>query len=306
MSKTPGACLILPVLNAEKHFEEWVEGYSSQNCMPEKFNVIDSTSTDLTVHLFEKVADNVEVIDRKDFNHGGTRNYGLKGLNDTDVVIFLTQDAILAGPHAIERIISAFEEPSVAAAYGRQLPRDGAGYIESHARYANYPPNSEIRSKRDIPLRGFKTAFLSNSFAAYRVSALREVGGFPTNVILGEDFYVAAKLLMRDWRIAYVANSCVKHSHDYNVIDEARRYFDIGVFHSSNKWLFDLLGRAGGEGLKFIKSEVLFLLRRRPLLIPEAILRSICKLLFYKLGLAHNFIPNNFRKLLSMHKFYWE
>ena len=42
-----------------------------------------------------------------------------------------------------------------------------------------------------------KTAFNSNSFAAYRRKALKDVGGFPINTILSEDMYVTAKMLLK-------------------------------------------------------------------------------------------------------------
>ncbi|GAB4295946.1 MAG: hypothetical protein Kow0096_13090 [Thiohalomonadaceae bacterium] len=192
------------------------------------------------------------------------------------------------------------------AAYGRQLPRQGAGLIEAHARYFNYPDAGVTRSKEDIPRFGFKAAFISNSFAAYRVAALREIGGFPSDVILGEDFYAAARLLQAGGKIAYVADSRVLHSHGYGVIQEARRYFDIGVFHASNPWLLQLLGRAGGEGLKFVRSELGFLLRKNVFLIPEALIRTVMKLLFYRLGLAYRLLPRDVNRSLSMHRFYWD
>jgi len=53
-------------------------------------------------------------------------------------------------------------------------------------------------------LYGIKTAFLSNSFSAYRKKALQEIGWFKDNLILGEDTYAGAKLLLKGYKIAYV------------------------------------------------------------------------------------------------------
>ena len=83
---------------------------------------------------------------------------------------------------------------------------------------------------------GIKAAFLSNSFAAYRRSALESVGGFPSDTIFGEDTFAAAKMLLNGWKIAYSAEATVYHSHNLTFIEEFRRYFDIGVFHSREKW----------------------------------------------------------------------
>ena len=80
-------------------------------------------------------------------------------------------------------------------------------------------------------------AFISNSFAAYRVSVLKEVGGFPDDVIFGEDMFVATKMLKAGYKIAYAAGACVYHSHDYSLWQEMKRYFDMGVFHAREPWI---------------------------------------------------------------------
>ena len=59
---------------------------------------------------------------------------------------------------------------------------------------------------------GIKTAFLSDSFAAYRCDALADVGGFP-DVPACEDMYVGAKLLQAGYTIVYAAEAQVYHSH---------------------------------------------------------------------------------------------
>ena len=82
-----------------------------------------------------------------------------------------------------------------------------------------------------------KTAFNSNSFAAYRRKALKDVGGFPINTILSEDMYVTAKMLLKNWSVAYCADAKVYHSHNYTIWQEFKRYFDIGVFHAKEAWI---------------------------------------------------------------------
>ena len=104
--------------------------------------------------------------------HGGTRSQGAAHCTESEILIFLTQDAIPAQPCALPRLAAAFDNPEVGIAYGRQLPRAEAGAIESHARLYNYPPQSELRTLADSQRLGLKTCFCSNSFAAYRRSAL--------------------------------------------------------------------------------------------------------------------------------------
>ncbi len=303
MSLKIGLCV--PTLNAGNEWKGWLREFLRQNISLDVSLVIDSSSNDRTVDLTRDAGLSVYQIEKASFNHGATRQLGVSMLPDVDVLVFMTQDAILASPDSINNLIHAFDNPEVGAAYGRQLPRKTASYIEEHSRIFNYPEKSRITSLEDSKKLGIKTAFISNSFAAYRCTALEEVGGFPLNTILGEDTYVAAKMLLKGKKIAYCADAKVYHSHGYSYLEEFRRYFDIGVFHSREKWFRDELGQAEGEGLRYVKSELNYLLRKNFLLIPSALLRAAFKLLGYRFGLSENNIPQKIKAYLSMHKGYW-
>jgi rhamnosyltransferase len=241
-----------------------------------------------------------------DFNHGGTRTLALQNVPaGTDVVVFMTQDALLATPDALQALQSAFADPTVACAYGRQLPHTDAKPLAAHARAFNYPATSRTLSMADQPQLGLKTCFLSNSFAAYRLADLLTLGGFPSNVILGEDMSVAARLLMVGKRLAYVAEACAYHSHNYTLAQEFRRYFDTGVFHTRTPWLLQTFGDVGGEGLRFVRSELAYLWRQDPAWIPIAVVTTILKWLGYKLGRIEAYLPMVLKRWCSMHKGYW-
>jgi rhamnosyltransferase len=152
---------------------------------------------------------------------------------------------------------------------------------------------------------GFKSIFISNSFAAYRRSALLAVGGFPNDVIFGEDTVVAAKLLLADWSIAYVAEAKAYHSHPYSIGQEFQRYFDIGVLHTREAWLGDKFGSANGEGLRFVRSELDYLRRTRMRLIPSALLRTASKWIGYRLGRKESKLSIRWKRKLSMHSQFW-
>ena len=139
------------------------------------------------------------------YPRGRRRRWRVQAVSYTHlIVVYLTQDAVLATPDSLDRLMSAFEDEDVAAAYGRQLPRLGAGPIESHARLFNYPPQSDVRDFESRHTLGIKATFLSNSFSAYRVDALREVGGFPSDVIMAEDALVTGKLLLAGWKLSLI------------------------------------------------------------------------------------------------------
>lgn len=297
--------LIVPTYNAGKLWTDCVSAVTKQVSQFDDVIVIDSGSSDKTIEIARNAGFHVISIEKESFNHGRTRQRAIETTGDCEFVVFLTQDAVLFDEHSISNMLAYFNNKKIAAVCGRQLPRKHAGAIESHARLYNYPEQSYMRSMLDIKKYGLKTAFISNSFAAYRVSALQEVGGFPDNVIFGEDMYVAAKLLKAGYGIAYAADACVYHSHDYSMLQEFRRYLDMGVFHAHESWLRREFGTAEGEGLKFVVSESRYLLKHAFWLIPEGLLRTILRYAGFRLGLIERYMPLKFKRKMSMNPGYF-
>lgn len=297
--------VIIPTLNAGKYIHGLLASIKSQT-VPCDIVVIDSSSNDGTVNIAKSHGARTIVIERGDFDHGKTRNIASREAAG-DILVFLTQDAVLADDTAIGNLTKPFsEDEMIGASYGRQLPRLGAGAIEAHARLFNYPETSCIKTFADAPLLGIKTAFISNSFAAYRRTALMAVGGFPSNTILSEDTYVAAKMLIAGKKIAYCADARVFHSHGYGFIEEFRRYFDIGVFHARESWIRLKFGQAEGEGARFVRSEIAYLMNKAWWLIPSALFRAFLKLLAYRLGMIEDRLPLILKRRLSMHRLFWK
>jgi rhamnosyltransferase len=102
---------------------------------------------------------------------------------------------------------------------------------------------------------------------------LETVGGFPAHAIVDEDTYVAARMLLAGRNIAYCAEAEVFHSHDFSWKQGWQRYFDIEVFHARNPWLGAAFGAAEEVGLRFLKSEVSYLVGCHPGLIPQELFR---------------------------------
>ncbi|MBS4095575.1 MAG: glycosyltransferase family 2 protein [Sulfuricella sp.] len=298
--------LCIPTYNPGKFAPLLLQAIRGQSIQPNQLLVVDSGSSDGTPDFFSAQGVEVRSIPLAEFNHGATRQLCVDVHPDADIVVFLTQDAILNENSALETLLARFADPHIGAAYGRQLPRPNAGPIEAHARVFNYPDTGALKSLADAPHLGIKTAFLSNSFAAYRRAALCEIGGFPGHVILGEDTWVGAKMLLAGWHIAYCAQATVLHSHDFGPLQEFRRYFDIGVFHGREAWLRREFGEPRGEGMRFIRSEWRFLAKMAPFLIPAAFLRTMLKFLGYKLGTSERLLPVSLKRHLSLHAGYWD
>ena len=314
--------VIVPTYNPGREaWAKWVQALQTQNCKPIQVVVVDSGSTDGSLDLSLKAGFTVLHTKAQDFNHGGTRQWALNQgfLNPEpnpapDYIVFLTQDALLASPNALAELLQAFQDPQVAAAYGRQLPNPEAHWLEAHTRSFNYPDTGRTVQLQDKASLGIKACFLSNSFAAFRLQALMAQGGFPAHLPLGEDTFTAAKLLLSGQSLRYQASAAVYHSHNYNGLQDFQRMFDTGVFHAQNPWLLQSFGKAEGEGARLVKSQWAYLKApssqsSHPNLfqgILQLLITNALKLVGYKLGRAYQWLPMALVKKFAMNKVFWQ
>ena len=297
------AVIIVPTLNAGESWRQWITAYNQLANKPECL-VIDSSSSDDTVKLAKDAGIKVEIIGKEEFDHGGTRNLGLS-LTSSRYVVFMTQDAILADKDSVNKLLEPFQDESIAAVCGRQLSRKNSGVFEKYSRYKNYPDTSAVRTYADKNSLGIRTAFMSNSFAAYRRDVLESFNGFQDKQIFGEDMCVTARMLKSGWKTAYASEAEVIHSHDYALQQEFKRYFDMGVFHAHEPWIRGEFGMAESEGLKFVIAEIKYISKHAFWCIPEAMLRTLFRYTGFRLGLMEKMLPLWLKRLLAMNKNYF-
>ncbi len=299
--------IIIPVRNGGGRWREAAAALRGAVPDPSMVVVVDSSSTDGSDTVAADLGFVVERIDPRTFNHGRTRQAAVdRFCQGREFALFLTHDAVIEGPGSLTTLLDAFLNPQVGAAYGRQLPHHNAGPFGRHIVSFLYPATGDVRTLADAPRHGIRTAPLSNSFAAYRIRALNECGGFPSTLILGEDTYVGFRMLLARWSVSYCATALVRHSHDYSVFQDMQRYFDFGVLHAQLPELLHELGEPEGDGLRFVKSELRFMTAAAPWLLPEVAVRNAAKYLGYRLGRVFRKLPNSARRRLSMTAGYWD
>lgn len=297
--------VIIPTYNAATELEKLLVCLRQQT-LPCEVIVIDSSSSDNTPKIAGQYGALVKTIDKDAFDHGGTRTLAGK-MAAGDILVYMTQDALPADSTSLEKLVKPLTDRTVGAVYGRQLPHPGASPFSAHLRLFNYPGISIIKRLADKDTMGLKTPFLSNSFAAYRRTDLEKTGWFRERLIMGEDTFAGARLLLAGQAIAYAADAAVYHSHDYTPAGEFRRYFDIGVFHTTENWILSEFGDATGEGMSYLKSAISYLAERGKYhLLPELAVRTGLKLAGYSLGRRFSAIPGPLRKKLSMHPDWWD
>lgn len=245
--------LVILTLDAGEEIGNLLKRLLDQTVVPNEILVVDSASTDNTVSIAKEYPGvRVLSIERKDFNHGLTRDMALREATG-DIVCFMTQDAVPTNDKFVENLIAPIlSDGEIAISSGRQLPKADARRFEQLVRAFNYTDVSYVRSKADVSKLGIKTYFATDVCAAYRRSQYLELGGFgKTN--MSEDMLMAAKAINAGYKVAYAANAEVYHSHNLTLKEQYRRNYAIGVFLETNKDVVKCESEVG-EGSKLVKS----------------------------------------------------
>ena len=299
--------VIIPTLNGEMTLRDFFAALAMQDMEVDEILVGDSESTDKTVEICTANGAEVVTIPRSEFDHGGTRTL-LANRAKGDILIYFTQDAVLSSPDALNKLVTPLiDDNDLSCAYGRQLPHPNASLLAAHLRHFNYPPNSETRKFDQRTHLGLKTIFISNSFAAYKREALGAVEFFKNGLIFGEDTCTLGRLLKQGGRVFYAGDAAVYHSHNYGFNEEFRRSFDIGVLHSSEKWLLETYGNAEGVGRKYVISALKEIISKKQyVLVIDWFFRNSIKFTGYKFGRMYLHLPKFLCSKLSLNRRWWD
>jgi rhamnosyltransferase len=275
--------VIIPTLNAGSVLGPLLLSLTKQTISIEVI-IVDSSSTDDTTKLATQYEARVLTVARNDFNHGKTRNLGIFHAK-SEIVVLLTQDALPADGYCLENLVKPLQDPQIVASFGRQVPRPDASPTENFTRIFNYPETVVVKGREDLPELGIKTFFFSNVCSAIKTKEFKELGGFPENIIMFEDLIFATKAILKGYKIAYVPDAKVRHSHNFSLVQQFHRYQDAGISLRNNSWIFEH-AKAKREGAEFLKQQIAYLSKNHQYhWIPFAIAESVFKFTGFWLGL---------------------
>ncbi len=319
--------VIIPAYRPDPEFGELLRRLEAQTVRPDRILVI-NTEKQYWDPSWEELASNLEVrhIQKEEFDHGGTRRmavellqaqeqadkqsaYFLDGQAEDDSVFYLcmTQDALPADDRLIWHLATALQkDPSAGVSYARQLARQNAGILEKTARKFNYPAESHTCRKEDVSRFGIKTYFCSNVCAMWRKEAYEEAGGFVERAVFNEDMILCAEIVKRGWHVVYAADAAVCHSHDYTLMQQFHRNFDIGVSQAEHPEIFKAVP-SEGEGMRLIRYTARTLAEERHFFLLFYFgIQCLFKYAGYFLGKHYQKLPGRMIRSCSMNPGYFE
>ncbi len=255
--------LVIPTLNAGPLLDAVLAGLNAQQgtVFDEKV-AIDSGSTDGTVERLQAAGFRVIPIDKKDFDHGSTRDQGIAATTG-DIVVLTVQDATPQDTDWLAKMVEPFADADVAGVWCRQIPRPGCQPVLDR-RIRGWPGWGEGVTVKRLPegkqlaeLEPFEQLMLcafDNVASAVRRSVWQRFPLGPRR--FGEDISYGKRVIDAGLAIAHQGAACVMHSHDRSAWDEGRRTF---CDHRNLRGLFGLVGiptlKAAKDGIPHATKE---------------------------------------------------
>ena len=303
--------VLIPVYKPDRRFARLLQMLRKQTVLPNRIIIMNTEKSYWNADGYRNIPGmEVHHLTKEEFDHGGTRNLAA-WYSESDIMIFMTDDAVPQDEHLIENLLRGLEQKgpegeTVAVAYARQLPAKDCRTIERYTRAFNYPDKPMVKTKKNLETMGIKTYFASNVCCAYRKDIFRKMEGFVNSTLFNEDMIYAATAMDAGYAVAYVPEAKVVHSHNLTPMQQFHRNFDLAVSQAEHPEIFAEL-KSEGEGIRLVKQTAKYLLAHfRGFLIPELVVSSGCKYLGYKLGKQYEKLPRKMILWCSMSPLYWE
>jgi rhamnosyltransferase len=226
------ASVVIPTLNGGAVFREVLERVRGQRLgEPFEIVIVDSGSTDGTAEAALRAGARLVRIRKEEFNHGLTRNRGISAAQG-HLVALLVQDALPADERWLETLLAPFEDPRVAGAYSRQIPRpDCSPFIKARlGAWTATKPSRIVQEIADLgeyerlhPLDRLRRIAFDDVSSALRRSVWEKHPFAARN--FGEDIEWAKRMLLAGWRIVFEPRSAVVHSHNRPARYEFKRLY---------------------------------------------------------------------------------
>jgi rhamnosyltransferase len=282
-SSSPEASVLIPTRNPGPDIERVLRAVFSQRPgFAFEVVIVDSGSTEPELAAMRRFPVRLHRIPPSEFNHGGTRNL-LASLATGRLLLYLSQDAEPASHDWMGALVAPLDEPRVAGAYARQLPRPDADPLIRFFLAETYGPRPARRQARPEGRLGIRDMFFSNVSSAIRRDVWERIP-FRDDVVMSEDQYWAHDALRAGYEVVYEPAACVYHSHNYSLRALFRRNWLSGA--SLRGLIADRPLAIGRRGLAYTAGQTGYLVRSgRAHWLPYMLVYEMTKALAFGLGI---------------------
>lgn len=211
----PPVSIIMRSFNEGWALRETLSALAAQNYRGWELIVIDSGSTDGSLKLLQQAKPRHLIqIRPSEYNPSRVMNHGMQ-LAQSDYGIFLNADATPQGEDWLGPLVTALQDPQIAAVFGRQIPRPGchAVYVHDYERC--------FGSARD-------SAHWEHFFSMVSSGLRKDIWakrGFLEKMQYSEDDEYTRWCRAQGYRVEYCPESVVMHSHNYTPQQAYNRSF---------------------------------------------------------------------------------
>jgi len=203
-SYRPQVAVLIPAYNEEKVIERTVRAALDSIYPNLRVIVIDDGSKDRTLEVTrrafatEAATGRVLILTKPNSGKAEALNYGIQHIGDAELFVGIDADTIIA-PDAISRLVPHFINPKVAAIAGNAKVGNRVN-LWTRWQALEYITSQNFE-RRALDILG-AVSVVPGAIGAWRVSAVREAGGFQTDTV-AEDADLTMALLRLGYRVEY-------------------------------------------------------------------------------------------------------
>jgi peptidoglycan-N-acetylglucosamine deacetylase len=203
-SYKPKVAVLIPAYNEEKVIERTVRAALNSNYRNLRVIVIDDGSKDRTLEVARQAfaadaaAGRVLILGKPNSGKAEALNYGIEHIGDAELFVGIDADTIIASD-AISRLVPHFINPKVGAIAGNAKVGNRVN-LWTRWQALEYITSQNFE-RRALDVLG-TVSVVPGAIGAWRVSAVREAGGFHTDTV-AEDADLTMALLRRGYRVEY-------------------------------------------------------------------------------------------------------
>jgi len=237
-SYKPKVAVLIPAYNEEKVIERTIRAALNSNYPNLRVIVIDDGSKDRTLEVARKAfaaeaaAGKVLILGKPNSGKAEALNFGIEHIGDAELFVGIDADTIIA-QDAISRLVPHFINSKVGAIAGNAKVGNRVN-LWTRWQALEYITSQNFE-RRALDVLG-AVSVVPGAIGAWRVSAVREVGGFHVDTV-AEDADLTMALLRRGYRVEYedMALAYTEAPTNANALMRQRFRWSFGILQAVYK-----------------------------------------------------------------------